>query len=140
MRTKKYWQELAERHHDKTVEQSNIIDAKNKAIRFLLAEPDSYRVKIKAAHNYIGQRLDKTILEYVDDTGKFHEVHWDKSYEHLTLLTTSKDGAILSHLEKDHPAEYWLLQKASETLVKLPNEYFCHHTTKICEVEERSQK
>ena len=136
MRTKKYWQDLSERHYRDLQEARNLLDIKNQALMFLLKSPDTYRVELKSDVRVIGTApysLPTTHFNYVDGAGKYHTFCRAIAKDQIEIISVNAETAVFRVLiNKDRPI-YWILNKTDETIADMPEELICHRGTKICE-------
>ena len=118
MASKKYWMSGYER----VLEEKHALEDDNadkaKALEFLLADPNPYRVDIKD-QNCFGYGDPYVYFNYVDETGKYHHIKRQKLASKIKLLASSKEAAIFKY-EATEPATYWILQKAAECFAEIP--------------------
>ena len=139
MRTKRYWQALAEQHYRDLQECRNLIDLKDQAIKFLLGDKDAYRVELTASTRPIDVSpycRPITHFEYVDNKGKYHYHTRPVNREAIEIISTSAETAVFRFETLKGKFTYWILNKADETIAEIPEELFCHRGTKICEIKE----
>jgi hypothetical protein len=139
MRTKKYWENLSEQHYRDLQEARNLNDLKDQALKFLLESPETYRVKLTSdarSLNVAPYSEFITRFEYVDQNGKYHRHYRHVSIDALEVISTNAETAVLRFETIKNKYTYWILNKADETIAEIPEDYFCHRGTKICEVKE----
>ena len=139
MRTKKYWRELSEQHYRDLQETRNLLDLSRQAIKFLLSGQDAYRVELTAGStpiNVAPYSRPITHFEYVDQNGKYHYHTRSVGIETIEVISTNAETAIFKYETLKGKYTYWILNKANETVAEIPEDYFCHRGTKICEVKE----
>lgn len=139
MRTKKYWQKQSEEHYRDLQKARNEVDLKDQALVFLLDSPETYRVKLTSDVQFINAApysTPSTRFEYVDQNGKYHRHYRPVSIDALEVISTNAETAVLRFETVKNKYTYWILNKADETIAEIPEDYFCHRGTKICEVKE----
>lgn len=128
MRTKKYWQDLSERHYRDLQEARNLNDLKDQALRFLLESPDTYRVELTSDVQVINSApYSKPItrFEYVDQNGKYHRYCRPVSIDAVEVISANKETAVFKfHTVRDR-YYYYILNKCDETFAEIPEEYMC---------------
>ena len=139
MRTKKYWQAQSEQHYRDLQETRNLLDLSQQAIKFLLSDQDAYRVELTAGAkpiNVAPYSRPLTHFEYVDQNGKYHYHTRPIGIESIEVISTNAETAIFKFETIKGKYTYWILNKADETIAEIPEDYFCHRGTKICEMKE----
>ena len=130
--SKKYYQTRCKEKEDELREAQKVITGKDQVIRFLLEEPNPYRIKITSADCCWGSTLgSKARLEYIDGHGVYHNHIRNCSVSKLEVLSTEKDTAILKLETTPNHYTYWILNKANETTVEISVETL----HKICDCE-----
>ena len=146
--SKKYYQTRCEEKEDELREARKVITEKDQVIRFLLEEPNPYRIKITSADWCWGTAPgSKSRLEYIDGHGIYHNYIRNCSASKLEVLSTDKDTAVLKletvslSTDKDTAVlkletvsnhyTYWILNKANETTTEISVETL----QKICDCE-----
>ena len=118
--SKKYYQTKCSEKEDELREAQKVITKKDQVIRFLLEEPNPYRVKITPADwcwgNTSGSRAR---LEYIDGHGIYHNYIRNSSASKLEVLSTDRDTAVLKLETTPNHYTYWILNKANETTTEL---------------------
>lgn len=118
MASKKYW--ISEYEH--VLKEKHALEDDNankaKALEFLLADPNPYRVDIRD-QSCFGYGNPYANFTYVDEIGKYHFIKRQMLASKLKLLASSKEAAIFKY-EATKPATYWILQKAAECFAEIP--------------------
>lgn len=138
MRTKKYWQKQSEEHYRNLQEARDIIDHKDQALNFLLECPDAYRVKLTSDCNCYGYSPERTVFEYVDQYGKYHHHRRQIRRDSIEIISTNAETAIFKREIAEGKYTYWILNKATETIAEIPEDYFCTNRRgnfKTCEIK-----
>ena len=131
--SKKYYRTRWNEKEDELREAQKVITKKDQVIRFLLEEPNPYRIKItSAAYNWGNTFDNKACLEYVDGHGVYHNhIRLNCSVSKLEVLSTDRDTAILKLETTSNHYTYLILNKADETTTEIPRETL----HKICDCE-----
>lgn len=130
--SKKYYQTRCEEKEDELREVRKVITEKDQVIRFLLEEPNPYRIKITSADWCWGTAPgSKARLEYIDGHGIYHNYIRNCPASKLEVLSTDKDTAILKLETVSNHYTYWILNKANETTTEISVETL----QKICDCE-----
>lgn len=130
--SKKYYQTRCEEKEDELREARKVITEKDQVIRFLLEEPNPYRIKITSADWCWGTAPgSKSRLEYIDGHGIYHNYIRNCSASKLEVLSTDKDTAVLKLETISNHYTYWILNKANETTTEISVETL----QKICDCE-----
>ena len=134
--SKKYYQTRCEEKEDELREAQKVINKKDQVIRFLLEEPNPYRIKITPVNWCLGNTPGGSTarLEYIDEHGTYHNCVKNCSASNLEVLSTDRDTAILKLETAPNHHTYWILNKAHETTVELSVETL----HKICDCEVAS--
>ena len=133
--SKKYYQTRCNEKEDELREAQKVITKKDQVIRFLLEEPNPYRIKITSADWCWGTAPgSKTRLEYIDGHGIYHNYIRNCSVSKLEVLSTDKDTAVLKLETTSNHYTYWILNKADETTTEISMETL----QKICDCEVAS--
>jgi hypothetical protein len=119
--SKKFYKECYKEHNEKYSKLQEAINEKDRALAFLMADSNTYRVKIDSTINWSDTYGNYTSFEYVDENGKYHRFTRGMQTSKLRLLTTSKESAVFKY-EATKPASYWILQKAAECFAEVPAE------------------
>lgn len=130
--SKAYYRKKWEDKEDELREAQKVITKKDQVIKFLLEEPNPYRIKITPADYCWGNTSgSRARLEYIDGHGVYHKHIRNCSVSKLEVLSTDKDTAILKLETISNHYTYWILNKANETTVELSMETL----QKICDCE-----
>lgn len=129
--SKAYYRKRCEDKVNELQEAHKVVTKKDQVIRFLLEEPNPYRIKITPADWSFGS---KARLEYVDGQGVYHNHIRNCSASKLEVLSTDRDTAILKLETIPNQHTYWILNKANETTTELSVETL----HKICDCEVAS--
>jgi hypothetical protein len=135
MKTKKYYESLLTANRGTIVTLEEAVKEKDQALRFLMADPNPYRVEIKPDNNIFTNYGAFVDFEYVDEFGKYHSIRRKLLKDKVTCISASKEAAIISY-SATIPVTYWILQKAAEVFAEIPEAYLCHRNEKICEIKE----
>ena len=141
MRTKKYWQKQSEEHYRNLQEARNLNDLKDQALKFLLKNPDTYRVELTPDVQVINSApYSKPItrFEYVDQNGQYHRHCRPVSIDTIEVISTNAETAVLRFETVKNKYTYWILNKADETIAEIPEDYFCTNRRdgyKTCEIK-----
>jgi hypothetical protein len=135
MRTKKYWEEQAAQRYKEKQELENKLSEAEKSLRFLLADPNPYRVTLTPVSDvYItGSFETKTRFEYVDEKGIYHKHIRNIAPGSVEVLSTSKETAILKFETTKGHYTYWIFNKALETVAEISLELL----SDMCDSEVR---
>lgn len=117
--SKKFYKECYKEHSEKYAKLQEAINEKDRALAFLIADSNTYRVKIDSAVDWSDAFSNYTSFEYVDENGKYHRFTRRMQTNQLHLLTTSKEAAVFRY-EATKPTSYWILQKAAECFAEIP--------------------
>ena len=134
--SKTYYRKRCEDKEDELHEARKVINEKDQVIRFLLEEPNPYRIKITSAADCWGSTFDSKVrFEYVDGHGVYHNhIRLNCSVSKLEVLSTDRDTAILKLETTSNHYTYWILNKADETITEISTETLY----KICDCEVAS--
>lgn len=128
MKTKKYWKQFANDRMRERAEAIEEADMLRQSLRFLLEDSDTYRVKltpIKQVTNEALQFRHATRFEYVDQNGKYHRHCRPVSIDALEVISTNAETAIIKFETTKNRYTYWILNRVSETIAEIPEEYIC---------------
>jgi len=135
MRTKKYWEAQADQRYKEKQELENKLSAAEKSLRFLLADPNPYRVKLTPVSDIfaLGSFKTKTRFEYVDEKGTYHNHIRNISPGDIEVLSTNKETAVLKYETTKGHYTYWIFNKALETVTEISVELL----SDLCDSEVR---
>ena len=134
MKTKKYYESLLTANRGTIMTLEEAVREKDLALRFLMADPNPYRVEIRTAGDIFTNYGAYVDFVYVDEHGKYHSTRRKLLKDKLTCISSSKEAAFFSY-SATSPTTYWILQKAAEVLAEVPENYICHRNEKICEIK-----
>jgi len=134
--SKAYYRKRCEDKEDELREVRKVINEKDQVIRFLLEEPNPYRIKIAPGDwCWVGDNsISRTRLEYVDGQGVYHNYVKNWSPNKIEILSTDKDTAILKLCTETDKHVYFILNKAAETTTEISQDTLM----KICDIEVAS--